>query len=190
MDLAGGDRLLTSAEYHELGRLGVLPEDDRVELIEGRVIPMSPIGSRHAGCANFLTSLLARHLGVRAIVSIQNPVALSEITEPQPDVQLLRFRQDFYRSCHPVPADVLALIEVADTSHAHDRRKAGLYAIAGIPEVWLVDVRNDLVETRRRPTPLGYAEVALHHRGDRIAFRAFPELQIEIADLLGDRSRD
>jgi Uma2 family endonuclease len=187
MDLAGGDKLLTSAEYHELGRSGVLSEDDRVELIEGKVVPMAPIGPRHAGCANYLNSLLARWLGTRVIVTVQNPLLLSDITEPQPDLLLLRPRRDYYRTHHPVPADVLALVEVADTSHAQDRRKARLYAAAGIHEMWLVDVRNDLIETRRRPTPLGFADVAVHHRGDRIVFEAFPDLQIEVADVLGDR---
>lgn len=188
MDLAGADKLLTSAEYHELGRTGALSEDDRVELIEGKVVPRSPIGPRHAGCANYLNSLLARWLGTRVIVTVQNPVLLSDTTEPQPDLLLLRPRQDYYRTCHPVPADVLALVEVADTSHAHDRRKARLYAAAGIPEMWLVDVRNDLIETRRRPTPMGFADVTAHHRGDRIAFEAFPDLQIEVADVLGGRA--
>lgn len=191
MNFAGGDKLLTTAEYHELGRLGVLSADDRVELIEGRVVPMAPIGPRHAGCANFLSNLLIRHLGARVIVTVQNPVLLSDITEPQPDLLLLRPRQDYYRDSHPVPADVLAAVEVADTTHAHDRRKARLYAAAGVPEMWLVDVRNDLVEIRSRPTALGFAfafaEIALHRRGDRIAFQAFPDLQIDVAELLGAR---
>jgi Uma2 family endonuclease len=188
MDRAGGEKLLTSAEYHELGRLGVLSEDDRVELIEGEVVPMSPIGSRHAGCTNYLVNLLARRLQERVLVTMGNPVLLSEITEPQPDLMLLRPRKDCYRFRNPVPVDVLALVEVADTSHAHDRRKAGLYAAAGIPEMWLVDVRNDLVEIKRQPAPGGFGVVELHHRGDRIAFQAFPDLQIDVAELLGDPS--
>jgi Uma2 family endonuclease len=187
MDFAGGKKLLTSAEYHELGRLGVLTEDDRVELIEGEVVPMSPIGSRHAGCTTYLINLLIQRLQARALVTMGNPVLLSEITEPQPDLMLLRPRADCYRAHNPVPGDVLAVVEVADTSHAHDRRKAGLYAAAGIPEMWLVDVRNDLIEIKRQPTPAGFAVVELHHRGDRIAFEAFPDLQIEVADVLGDR---
>lgn len=186
MDFAGGKKLLTSAEYHELGRLGVLTEDDRVELIEGEVVPMSPIGSRHAGCSTYLLNVLIQRLQGRALVTMGNPVLLSEITEPQPDLMLLRPRADCYRARNPVPGDVLAVVEVAETSHAHDRRKAGLYAAAGIPEMWLLDVRNDRVEIKRKPTPAGYSVVEVHHRGDRIAFEAFPDLQIDVAALLGD----
>ncbi len=187
MDLTSGKKLLTRAEYHELGRLGILTEDDRVELIEGEVIRMAPIGLRHTGCCRYLNHLLGQYLGRRALVDVQNPIVLSDITEPQPDVTLLRWRDDFYRSVEPQAADVLALVELVDTTHAHDRRKARLYGAAGVAEVWLVDLRNKLVEIRRQPTPQGYALIELHHPGEQVAFAAFPDLPIAVSDLLDVR---
>ena len=111
----------TVDEYHLMGEAGVLREDDRVELIDGQVVEMTPIGPRHAGCVNHLTRILSRHGADMAMVSIQNPLVLGERSEPEPDVALLQPRADAYRGKHPRPEDVLLVIEVADTSVEHDR---------------------------------------------------------------------
>jgi Uma2 family endonuclease len=129
----------TVGEYHRMGEAGVFHEDDRVELIDGQVVEMTPIGPRHAGCVNRLNGLLSRLGGGDVTLSIQNPVLLGERGEPQPDVTVLRHRADGYATRHPEPADILLVIEVADTSVEYDRSiKIPLYARAGVPEAWLV----------------------------------------------------
>lgn len=129
-------------EYHRLGETGILREDDRVELIEGELVDMAPMGSRHAGCVSFLTWALQQQVGERAVVHVQNPLALGMDSEPEPDVMLLapRDHDPFYRAGHPGPDDVLLLVEVADTSLTYDRQvKLPLYARHGIRQVWLVE---------------------------------------------------
>jgi len=177
----------TVEEYHRLGEVGILPEDSRIELIAGDIVVREPIGSYHAGTVNRLNRLWTSILGERAVVQVQNPVELAkDDSEVQPDVTLLRPRADFYAARHPVAADVLLLIEVADTSLPRDRRvKMPLYARAGVSEAWLVDLTTDRVEVYRRPTARGYGDVRALGRGEAIAPEAFPHLTIAIADLLG-----
>ena len=127
---------LTVQQYHHMGEAGILRQDARVELIQGELIDMTPIGSKHAGKVNRLQALLARALQDRAIITVRNPLILGTESEPQPDVMVLRSREDYYESSHPRPQDVLLLIEVADTSDRYDREvKLPLYARHGIPEV-------------------------------------------------------
>ncbi len=128
-------RLFTIEEYHKMAQAGILTEDDRAELIEGEIVEMAPIGSRHAACVARLTALLSR-VQDRAILWVQNPIRLGEHSEPQPDVALLSLRPDFYAQAHPGPQDVLLLVEVAETSPGDDREvKLFLYARAAISEV-------------------------------------------------------
>src|SRR5579862_9904434 len=134
-------RPLTVAEYHRMGEVGILTEDDRVELIEGELIAMSPIGSEHSGTVNALTHTLVLAVEDRAVVAVQNPVQLDDLSEPRPDFALLKPRDDYYRRSTPRPDDVLLLIEVADSSLAYDRNvKRSLYAWHGIPEFWIVNI--------------------------------------------------
>lgn len=177
----------TVEEYHRMGDVGILPEDSRIELIAGDVVVREPIGSYHAGTVDRLTRLWTSILGERAVVRVQNPVELAEDdSEVQPDVTLLRSRADFYTRGHPVAADVLLLIEVADKSLARDRRvKIPLYARAAIREVWLVDLTGDRVEVHRDPTAGGYSHVRALGRGESVVPQAFPDLTIAVADLLG-----
>jgi Uma2 family endonuclease len=178
-------RRFTVEEYHRMGAAGILREDDRVELIEGEVVEMAPIGSRHAGGVNRLNSLLTTRLGSGAVVAIQNPVRLSATSELQPDIALLRPREDFYRNAHPGPADVLLIIEVADTSIEADRRvKVPLYAKAGIAEVWLLDLTSNRVVVYRRPTPEGYEDERVLAPADSLAPQALPDLLLTAAQLL------
>lgn len=144
-------------EYYRMAEAGILGPDARVELIEGEIIDMAPIGSRHAAVVRQLAHILHQNVGDQAIVSTQNPVRLDEYSEPEPDLALLRPRDDFYAAAHPGPGDVLLIIEVADTSLRYDREiKIPLYARHGIPEVWLVDLENERLLRFLEPGPDGY----------------------------------
>ncbi|MCL5960621.1 MAG: Uma2 family endonuclease [Chloroflexi bacterium] len=179
-------RRFTVSEYQQMARAGILGEDDRVELIDGEVIEMTPIGRRHAGCVIRLTELMVREFGSYAMVSPQNPVYLSEYTEPQPDLALLRRRPDFYTSSHPQPADVYLLVEVADSSADLDRRvKVPIYGRSGIPEVWLVDLEEETVTVYRDPIADGYHTARVPRRGDQLVPAAFPGRTLAVADILG-----
>lgn len=178
-------RRFTVAEYHQMAQAGILGEDDRVELIEGEIVEMPPIGDRHAGCVNRLNERFFRTFADVAIVAVQNPVRLDEHNEPQPDLALLHRRADFYASGHPAPPDVFLLVEVADTSAELDRRvKIPLYARNGIPEVWLIDLQQGTLTVYRDPAPDGYRTAHELHRGDSIAPAAFPDRALAVADLL------
>ena len=178
-------RLFTVEEYHRMGEVGILGEDDRVELVEGEIVQMSPIGSRHATCVRRLNHLFGRHLLGRAIIDVQNPIRLSQHSEPQPDVSLLKPRADFYASGHPGPEDVLLVVEVVESSGAYDREvKVPLYARAGIPEVWVVDLAEGRVEVYRKPSAEGYREVRQLGRGERLAPEALPQLELGVEEVL------
>jgi len=179
-------RLFTVAEYHRMGEAGILAEDDRVELIEGEIVEMTPIGSRHAACVDRLNRLFSRHAGEGVIVRVQSPIRLGEHSEPQPDLALLHSRPDFYAGAHPGPQDVLLVVEVAETPAAYDRAvKVPLYARSGVPEVWLVDLAGARVEVYRRPAPQGYQEVQAVRRGEALAPLTLPELGLAVDDVLG-----
>jgi Uma2 family endonuclease len=151
---------LTVAEYYRMGETGILAPDARVELIDGEVIDMPPIGSPHAGTVDYIAGVFRLACGGQAIVRVQNPVFLDMHSEPQPDVALLRPRPDFYRSSHPTPADVFLIIEVADTTLPYDTQiKLPLHARHGIPEVWLVDLPNRRFIIHRSPTAAGFQDV-------------------------------
>jgi len=146
-------------DYYRMAETGILRAGDRVELIEGEIIDMAPIGSRHAAAVNRIGNTLKLGVDTQAIVAIQNPVRLDRYSEPQPDIALLHPREDFYATAHPGPADVLLIIEAADSTLRYDRdTKLPLYARYGIPEVWLVDLDNDHFMIHREPQATGYAQ--------------------------------
>lgn len=180
-------RLLTIDEYHQMIEAGILSEDERVELIRGEMIEMSPIGNRHAGCVRWLIRSFSSRFASRAVVDVQDPVPLAEQqSEPQPDVVLLRYREDCYRAQPPKPADVLLVVEVADSSLVYDRDvKIPLYAEAGIQEAWLVAFPSDSVFSYCDPSPAGYRRVRQHRRGDVITPEAFPGEHFAVDDILG-----
>ena len=153
---------LTVADYHRLGEAGILGQDDRVELLEGQLIDMSPIGPRHALAVDALTELLVSGVSGRAVVRVQNPITLDSGSEPQPDVAVVRRRWSGYPRAHPGPGDILLLIEVADTSLELDLgAKRAIYARAGIGEFWIVDLTTDTVLVHRDPDGDGYGTVTL-----------------------------
>ena len=176
-------RLFTTDEYHRMGEVGILGPDERLELIDGVIYIMSPIGDRHYITVNLFTRLLVIALGIRAVVSIQNPVKLAPIQEPEPDVVVLR--AEAIRSGVPTPADVLLVIEVADSTLRMDRgRKLVRYAHAGIPEYWIVNLRTDQIEVYREPFGDGYRESRVARRGERVSLLAFPDVEFVVDDVL------
>ena len=179
-------RRFTVDEYHRMGQTGILGEDDRLELLEGEIAEMAPIGSRHQGTVDRLTELFSRRMADMATIRVQGPVRLGEDSEPQPDLTLLRRRADFYASAHPGPHDVLLLVEVSDSSTEYDREvKLPLYARHGIAEVWLVGLEAGIVEVYRGPTDRGYREVSRSRRGQDLSPEAFPRLELAVDDILG-----
>jgi len=176
----------TVAEYERMGQAGILAKDARLELIEGEIVEMSPIGSRHAACVNFLSRFLNRAMGDSALVSIQNPIRLNDFSEPQPDVALLRLRDDFYRAAHPTPADVLLIIEVADTTLEYDRQiKVPLYAKAGIAETWIVNLPEEQIEIYAELTGDAYQTIRHFGRGEEARAHTIDDLTVRVADVLG-----
>jgi Uma2 family endonuclease len=186
MSALAARHLFTTTEYHRLLETGFFTEDDRVELIDGEIRNMSPIGPKHAGCVNKLLHLLHQKIGRIAIVAAQNPLWLNEYSEPQPDISLLKQRVDFYMLSHPTPQDTLVAIEVADSSLDDDRQvKLPKYAAAGIPEAWLVDLVNDRIEIYALPAEGIYQEIRIVLRHQKIISRTLPQLKLKAADILG-----
>jgi Uma2 family endonuclease len=176
----------TADEYHQMAEAGVLRDDDRVELIEGEIVDLTPIGPRHGAVVDRLTHALVRRCGDRAIVRIQGSIRLGLHSEPQPDVVLLRPRPDYYETALPGPEHVLLLIEVGDASLAYDRGvKLRLYAHAGIPEVWVVDLETNRVEVHLEPARDGYRRSDTRGPGDRLAPAAFPGVSLSAVDIFG-----
>jgi Uma2 family endonuclease len=181
--------LFTVDQYHQLEKIGVLTEDDRVELIHGEIVEMAPIGERHFGHVNRFNYIFSRLFGDRALLHIQNPVRLGPRIEPEPDVVLLKPRDDFYETGVPTPADVLLLIEIADSSVEYDRNtKVPLYGQAGIVEYWLVNLVQDQIVVYRDPSPTGYRTVQVFRPGDAIQPLLFPDVTIAVSDVLHARS--
>ena len=179
-------RRFTVDEYHRMGDAGVLTEDDRVELLDGQIIQMSPIGTPHASTVARLNTLLVRRFGKHATIWVQNPIILDRWSEPQPDLCVLAQRSDFYADAHPRPRDVLLGIEVMDTSRSYDRTlKLPLYAKAELREVWLVDLKAQTIDVHRRPALRGYREHQAYARGRTITPLAFPRLRIRVNEVLG-----
>lgn len=169
-----------------MAEAGIFHEDDRVELLDGEIVEMSPIGNRHAACVKRLNRL-SRRVGERALVGVQDPVRLSDEAELRPDVSLLRLRADFYAADAPRPEDVFLLIEVADTSLAYDSgEKSAAYARAGVPEVWIVNLAAGEVLVRREPAGAVYRIETTRRRGERLEVAALPGVVLAVDELLPD----
>ena len=158
---------LTVEDYHRMGETGILSEDTRVELLHGEIIERSPINSPHAGAVNKLNKLLSKLFGDQAVISVQNPIELGPDSEPEPDIAVLKMRSDLYSDAHPRAEDILLVIEVAGSSLQKDRQvKMPLYAEAGIPEAWVIDLEGKTIEVYSSPTPEGYSRIDIYRRGD------------------------
>ena len=169
-----------------MGETGILAPDARVELIDGEIIDMTPIGSAHAGIVDRLAHAFGAAADDRAIVAVQNPIALGERSEPRPDLALLASREDFHADAHPCAEDVPLLVEVADSTLAYDRDvKLPLYALHGIAEAWLVDVGGGGLTVHRDPGPEGYRETRTARPGETLAPRRAPTIAPDLSALSG-----
>jgi Uma2 family endonuclease len=179
-------RLFTTAEYHTMLDTSILHEDDRVELIEGEIWQMAAIRSGHVARVVRLDRIFQRRLGDDVLIFVQNPIHLSDVSEPEPDLAVVRYRSDAYESALPTPEDVHFLVEVADTSLVFDREtKMGLYARHGIPEAWLVNLVESVIAVHRDPSPRGFRKVRTFRRGERLSPLAFPDVEIPVDAILG-----
>jgi Uma2 family endonuclease len=176
----------TVRDYHRMAEAGIIRPEERVELIEGEIIQMSPIGHRHHVRVTRTNTLFVRAFGDRAVVSCQSSIELNEWTEPQPDLVVYKPRSDFYAAKKPTLDDVLLVMEISDTSLRYDRNiKIPLFSSTGIPEVWIQDVAEDIVYVYRDPRGRSYAETFEVRRGNVISPLAFPDIQFALEDLLG-----
>jgi Uma2 family endonuclease len=175
----------TVDEWHIMGDARLFGENARVELLDGDVIDMAPVGSAHNGCVIVLNSLLMEAVGPRALILVQGSVRLDYRSEPRPDVALLAAREDGYQRSHATPADILLLIEVADSSLVFDRgRKASYYAASGIRETWVVDLSGEQVLVMRSPSFSRYAQVLRRRHADRLDIEALPGVSFSVDDVL------
>lgn len=178
--------LFTVEDYHAMAEAGVFEPDARVELIEGVILEMAPIGPPHASSVDRLTMMLAGAAAGRAIIRVQGPVEANPRSEPQPDLTVLAARDDFYAGAHPRPDDILWVIEVSDTTLRFDRRvKLPMYARSGIAEVWIVDVKGATLEVHRRLGPGGYTETIVARPGDVVSPLALPDVAVPVASVVG-----
>mgnify|MGYP001619342123 FL=1 len=180
-------RRFSVEEYHRIGKAGIFGEDERIELISGRIRRMSPIGSRHSACVSILNRKL-RAVEEKAIVRIQDPIILNDETEPQPDIAIVKFKANDYADSHPHAGDVLLIIEVADTSLEERDIKLPRYADLMIPEVWIFNLIDNIVEIYTEPLILangipGYLMRKDFKPGEAITPKAFPDLEIVVPNL-------
>ena len=175
---------ITTDEYYRMAEVGIFKADDRVELIEGEIFDMSPIGIDHAYVVKRLNSIFMQSVGMKAIVSVQDPIHLNARSEPQPDIALLHSRDDFYSQAHPRPEDIILLVEVSDTTLRYDTEvKLPLYARHDIPEVWIVDLEHQRLEVFRRPDEGVYLEMFCPNLDETIAPTGLAEARVNLRNL-------
>jgi Uma2 family endonuclease len=171
-------------DYHRMIDTGIITPDHKVELLDGQIVRMSPIGRFHAACVNRLNHFFSAIGADDLLISVQNPVLLNENSEPEPDLAILKFKKDFYASGHPQPEDILALIEVADSSFEKDQEvKLPLYALAKIPEVWIVDLAKERVFVYQEPLDEGFKKMQSFNGSEKIV-TGLP-ISITAKDILG-----
>ena len=176
----------TVEEYERMGEAGIFPIDARLELIEGEIVKMSPIGDPNAACVDVLDELIRMALGRTVIVRVQNPVMLNDYSAPQPDITILKRRDDFYRNGKPRPEDVLLVIEVSDSTLNYDRRvKVPLYARAGIPEMWIVNIVDERVELFADLSGGVYRTTVTFSRGEEVQSRSLAALRLGVSKIFG-----
>jgi Uma2 family endonuclease len=179
-------KLFTVNDYYSMAEAGIIGPDERVELVEGEIIQMSPIGHRHGVRVVRASTMFFEAFGRKAVISTQGTLRLNKRTEFEPDLVVFKPRADFYASGRAKPADVLLVVERADSSLSSDRKiKIPLYAAAGIPEVWIQDIENDLLLVYRDPREENYATSLELQRNESVSPNAFPEIRFSIDDLFG-----
>jgi len=186
MHIEAAKKLFNVDDYYRMAEVGILSPEDRVELIDGEIIQMSPIGTRHAGCVNRATRLFSLAFSGRAVVSVQNALRLSNYTEPEPDIVLLKYRPDDYADKRMMAEDALLVLEVADTTLRYDRDvKVPRYAAAGVPEVWIEALKGDRLLVYRDHADDGFKTGLVLKRGDSVSTMAFPDISFTVDELLG-----
>jgi Uma2 family endonuclease len=180
-------RLFTVAEYYRLGEVGILREEERVELVEGDIMELPHPSPADAWCVTRLSHFFLPRVADDGIVMIRSPIRLDELSEPVPDLSLIRPRP--FSGPHPVAAEVLLIIEVSDGGLRYDLgTKIPLYGQHGVPEIWVVDLQGDIIHRYRQPTATGYEIVEQKRRGERISPEAFPSLELSIDEILGPKA--
>lgn len=183
--LAPAKHRFSVKEYYRMAETGILPANARVELLNGEIIDMSPMGAFHGGVANYLTQIFTAAAKGRWITSVQNPIHVDDHSEPEPEILLLKPAQDYYRRRHPGPEDVYLLVEISDTSLESDQeQKLPVYGCAGIPEVWIVNLNELTVGLYREPHFTGYGSKIILHAGGQAKSLAFPDVAVDVAELL------
>ena len=178
-------RKFTVAEYYRMAEGGILGPEERVQLIEGEIIVMPPIGPLHAGSLDGSTSIFYRTQDDRFYIRTQNPLRLDDGSEPEPDIALVRPRADRYTTAHPTPADTFAVIEVSNSTLEYYRNhKAHIYGRAGVAQTLVLNLPEDCIENFTEPGPQGYGRHTIHRRGDKISLVALPDLELAVEDLL------
>ncbi|MGI8549623.1 MAG: Uma2 family endonuclease [Dehalococcoidia bacterium] len=178
-------RRFSIEEYQRMGKYGILQEDERIELIEGEIIRMAAIGSRHAGTVKHLNMRFSAQAAGRFLVSVQDPIWLPGDSEPEPDIALLRPRADYYTTSHPTPQDILLVVEVADSSLGYDRRrKLPLYAAAGIPELWIFNLTRNRLERNRDPQGRRYQQRDILGKEAVLSPLLLPDVTISVGAIL------
>lgn len=179
-------RPITVKEYHRMAQAGILQEDEHIELIQGEIIKMSPIGLKHRACVNRLNTILTDLINKNAIVQVQSSIILPDRSEPEPDIVILKLRADFYEHSEPGPNDILILMEVADSSLEYDREvKLPLYASAGIREFWLINLIDKLIEVHTQPVQNRYGLIRIFGYDEAIQSEVYPEWKIAVNDVIG-----
>jgi len=186
MRIEAPKKLFTVDEYYRMAEVGILGPEDRVELIEGEIIRMSPIGMHHAGCVNTANRMFITAFGDRVVVSVQNPLRLSNYTEPVPDIVVLKPRPDLYREKRVWAEDALLVVEVADTTLEYDCNvKVPLYAASGVPEVWIEDLKRRRLLVYRDPDGKHYKTQLVLNREDAVSIATLADVAFTFNDLIG-----
>lgn len=179
-------KIFTRRDYHRMIEAGVLTEDDRVELINGNIIAKSPVGSRHLAIVNRIVRLFTKIVSDDYILSIQNPIGINDISEPEPDIALLYFKEDFYETQKPTPQDVPLIIEVSDTTLEKDQKvKLPLYANAGIQEAWIVDLTKNIISVSKSPSSNGYKNTKDYFPNEKIVVSTISNLTVPVSVIFG-----
>ena len=186
MQIETTKKLFTVDEYYRMAEAGILGPEDRVELIDGEIIRMTPIGTRHAARVNRANEMFVAAFKGKAVVSVQNQLQLTNYTEPEPDIVLLKPRTDHYDGKKVRAEDAFLVLEVSDSTLRYDRDiKVPRYAAAGIPEVWIENLDADELLVYRDPVDDKYITVLTLHPGDSVSPVAFPETIFQVGELLG-----
>ncbi len=179
-------RRFTTDEFQEMVKVRILPEEHGWEVIDGYLIDKMSIGTKHASVVKRLNRILNRRFGDNLLVSVQDPIHLNKYNEPEPDIALLVWRDDEYQTQHPIPNDILAVIEVSDSTLKYDREvKKNLYAEAGIVEFWLIDITGSTVEVYSQPRNGMYRNVQIFGKGETVNSITIEKLALEVNEILG-----